>query len=551
MFTDSNRHKEERSRYRKEIRDIAHDFKGLTHWIENKAFPKDMDYWARKDKYENEITPLIKEMRIGVHKKIINNRKFRKEMKRATNRDFHLWINLYATTYNPIFDKSDITPAILFEYQLDFLKRIHSGESLICIKGRGMGFTWTKVWFDVWEMQRDRTYQAVVISRVEDDLDMKDDESQTIFGRMRFTAQNVPYKIVLDGRIRFMKHGKSQFIGKSSNPHAARSTRANRVYVEEAGVIENFKLIMRGVNAVSNQRILGGSVNGTANGFIGYWEGALSEEARGDKHEGYGCVKWTYDMHPLFRAPGWLENERLQYPDDEAGFNQEVLVDWWASVTNQIFTGLRKDHKEEFSDELKREFSHFESCVSIDVGFGTSPTSLWYYYYDMETDNYYYVDYVELKDSNYLKVAERLRTDGWLENTTHFVDQHSAKRGNDGETLTDLWIDEGLNVVEVSNRKIGASCKVSNAKLSQRKIHFDKYGPGIKNGFDLLSRYRTVDKYNAEQQDKNEAADAGDSFRYGHDASNHFRDKKIARVNKVTIYRNRGKYSRVKRRIRG
>lgn len=532
--------------YEEEILQIAKDFKSLTNTIET-MFPDSMKYEERKELYSQTILPQITEMRLAIFDRMKHDREFKKQLKAAGDNDFHFWCNLYANTYNPIFGGGGITPAVLFEYQRDFLQRIIDGESLICVKGRGMGFTWAKVWLDVWDLQRDNSnYQGIVISRVEEDLDMNGDLHQTIFGRMRFTIRLLPYQLPVKERTRFLNINGSQFIGKSSNPDAARSTRADRVYVEEAGVIDNFTLILRAINAVSNQRVIGGSVAGTSNGFFGYWDKATREGG-----DGYGVVLWKYDLHPLFKAPDWLDMERAKYGDDEAGFKQEVLVDWWASVTNQIFTKLRKDQMRPISAIAYGEFSKMEKCVGIDVGFGSSPTSLWYYYYNPINDNYYYTQYVEMKDSNYNAVAKRLRDDGWIDDTVHFIDEHSKKRGNDGKTLTSLLENEGLHIVEVSNQNIGASCSVSNVKLGNGQILFDENGEGIQNGFDLLSRYRYIDKYASDKQDKNEAADAGDSFRYSHEATYYFqRNKGVKSSNRYEHTAMRGKYSRIIKRGR-
>ena len=532
--------------YAEEILKISQDFKNLTNVMET-MFPSDMKYEARKELYINRILPQVTSMRLAVFEKMRINREFKKQLKVAGDKDFHFWCNLYANTYNPIFGNNGITPAILFEYQRDFLQRIVDGESLICVKGRGMGFTWAKVWLDVWSLQRDdENFQGIVISRVEEDLDMGGDLHQTIFGRMRFTINLLPYELPVKVRTRFLNINGSQFIGKSSNPDAARSTRADRVYIEEAGVIDNFTLILRAVNAVSNQRVIGGSVSGTSNGFFGYWDKATREGG-----DGYGVVLWKYNLHPLFQAPDWLELERAKYGDNEAGFKQEVLVDWWASVTNQIFTKLRKDQLRSFSTAIYGEFSKMKKCVGIDVGFGSSPTSLWYYYYNPDNDHYYYTSYIEMKDSNYLAVAKKLRDDGWINDTVHFIDEHSKKRGNDGRTLSALFEEEGLTIVEVNNKNIGASCSVSNVKLGKGKILFDRNGEGILNGFDLLSRYRYIDKYASDKQDKNEAADAGDSFRYSHEATYYFEHIGVHKsTNKYDFISNRGKYSKVLRRIK-
>ena len=279
-----------------EVEEIADNFKELTYILED-LFPENMPYLERKQIYEEQFLPNVLAMRSAIYERIGKDREFRKLVKLKGDLDVHFWINLFGFTYNPIFDDEDeeFTPLILFKYQLDFINRILDGESLIVIKGRGLGFTWVKVLLDEWDMQRDGSnFKGIVISRVEEDLDFNGDFYQTIFGRMRFVSKLLPYKIHTEGKVRFLKIGDAQFLGKSSNPDSARSTRATRVYIEEAGVIENFQLVLRAVNAVSNQRIIGGSVAGTANGLFGYWEEAQEAQRQGNK-SGYGVELWLYN----------------------------------------------------------------------------------------------------------------------------------------------------------------------------------------------------------------------------------------------------------------
>ena len=536
-------------KYYEEVLRICDDFKSLTYILED-LFPEDMKYSERVSIYESKFLPLVNNMRGAIFDRMSADREFRKLIKFVADSDVHFWINLYGFTYNPIFDDDDVefTPMILFKYQLDFINRILDGESLIVIKGRGLGFTWVKVFLDLWELQKNGSnYQAIVISRVEEDLDFSGDLYQTIFGRMRFVSKFLPYKINVSGKTRLMRVEDAQFLGKSSNPDSARSTRAKRVYIEEAGVIEKFDLVLRAVNAVSKQRIIGGSVAGTSNGFFGYWEAANESKETDGKKSAYGVELWLYKNHPLFSAPDWLELERANYGDDEAGFRQEVLVDWFASVTNQIFVKLKRSHLVSFSREDFNNFSNFEQCCGIDVGFGSSPTSIWYYYYDVSNNKYFYIGYDELKDSNYKEVANTIKMRGF-EHSTCFVDEHSNKRGNDGLTLTYLWEQEGLNIVTVSNKNIGASCQFGNVLLGQGLVVFDKSGFGISEGFDKLSRYRFVDGYNRDKQDKNEASDAGDSFRYSHKASSYFKSKSVKNTSKYDVKDKRGNFNRVKRR---
>ena len=500
------------------------------------------NYLTRLYKYK-QFLDIVRDMRLTLYDSLGSNKdsfqdRFWVEMNKILKSDqarfTRIFLNMFFYTYNPMFDDSEYeqsTPFILFDFQYDFIKdAIDSPLSLLVIKPRGFGFTWLKIGLDLVNMFFIPNWQGIVISRVESDLDAKDDRVQTIFGRMRFAMEKLPFDIIQYGRDkqRFIKLANgSQYMGKSSNVDSARSMRGDLVELEEAGALERLIEMVRSIKSVAKKRIIGGSVKGVDNGFYEFYQNALTDGS-------YKIILWTIAQHPLYSAPDWLHNEKISYGVDEAGFNQEVLADFFAGVMGQVFLALHKGfvvNDNHFIDLHTSEY--WIKCSSIDPAFGSSKTAIWTYYFNSITREYYYTAYYEMENTSYDKIIELMTDIGALESLC-FIDEHANKRDKDGITLTNMLRMKGMvNIVSVSNKQVRDSCFFGNSLINDSKIWFKADGVDVnKNrvnmtvgGFSKLLRYRFnnkngFDKVGASIIDKDgKNDDAGDSFRYSHSAS--------------------------------
>jgi len=488
----------------------------------------------------------VREMRLTLYHTLAHNKDFEEEfwniLFSIKDSDFvrftKIFLNMFFYTYNPMFDESEgnaSTPFIMFKFQEDMIRDAYENTAVLVLKPRGFGFTWLKIGFDIVKMLFIHGWQGIVISRVQDDLDIKGDRVQTIFGRMRYAFENMPYFIAFYGqeKQRFIKlSNNSQYMGKSSNVDSARSMRGDDVELEEAGAMEKLTEIIRAIKSVSKNRIVGGSVKGTDNGFYEFYQSALLDGS-------YKIVFWKVEVHPLYSAPDWLEMEKTSYGADLAGFYQEVMVDFFAGVDGQVFRTLHNGFllNKEQQSRFDLTDPHWIKCTSIDPAFGSSKTAIWTFYFNTQSRTYYYTGYYEMINTNYKKVLELLKKIDHF-NAYTFIDEHANKRDKDGTTLVQMFFKYGLkNIIPVSNQHVMNSCFFANALINNNQVWFKEDGVNIKTkrqsgmkvlGFSKLLKYRFNNKNGISKNSKGiidkdgKNDDAGDSFRYSHSASQYF-----------------------------
>lgn len=461
-------------------------------------FKKGTHYSVAEKIYQQYISNVAM-IRLEVYEAMSKDALLNNKIHEACEDDFVFWCNLFGWTYNPLYDGKERTPFVLFQYQVDFFRIIQNNKRVIVIKPRGMGFTWLKAFINIWRMLY-RKLRGIVISRVEEDLDLSNDRHQTIFGRMRFILENLPYKVNYQSSYKTLIIGNNQYLGKSSNKDAARSGRGELVEIEEAGVIQNLTLIMRAVNSLAKRIIIGGSVTSDNNGFYDYWE---------SKQSNYFHVFWEYWMNPLYACDGWLEEAEAGYGDDKDGFKQEILVDFFATLSGVVFKNFS------FIKKISSlpTGSYLRKMTGIDPGFGSSPTGIWFAYFDVDKQNIYYVGYKELKNSTIDEIVDEITRRGFLE-ADHFIDEHAHKRDSEGKTLAIRFASKGMQVILVDNKGITNSCKYSNDLMKDGKIFFLENGEGLDIGEKKIKKYKYAKT--GDKQEKDENSDAGDAFRYSH-----------------------------------
>lgn len=466
-------------------------------------FPKEMKYEIAEKTYQDYANSIMK-LRFAVFDKMSTDWELASKIQAENKNNFVFFSNLFLCTYNPVFDNKPVTPFLIFPYQERFFHATQTQKRIMVIKPRTMGFTWLKAGINVWRLIY-RSFKGIVVSRVEEDLDISGDRHQTIFGRMMFMIENLPFQVNFIKKHRLLIVGDNQYIGKTSSPNAARSTRGDLAEIEEAGFIADFINIMRAMNSVAPRCIIGGSVSSDTNGFQDYWENKDSE---------YFHIFWQYFLHPIYRCAGWIEKTRRDYASDEDGFKQEILVDFTATLKGTIFKYLS-------------EATHIDSLplitfpkkiVGIDPGFGSSPTSIWFAMYDTSLRRLYYIDYWEQRNTTVSEITATIKTKGF-ENAFCFIDEVARNTDSEGKSLLMRLNIAKLKMILANNRQITLSCKYTNDMLLEGRIHFLK-NDNTSEGFSKLQKYQYAKT--GDKQLKNEYSDCGDSFRYSHSCFEYF-----------------------------
>lgn len=417
--------------------------------------------------------------------------------------DFLCWVNMFGWTYNPIHTTAKETPMILFPYQYEFWKLIKKYPKTIIIKSRTMGYTWVKAFMKVFRCLYEDDYKSIITSRVEDDIDITKDRHQSIMGRIRFILERLPYHVDYEDKKLHIIIGENSILGVSSASDALRSKRSTEVDVEEAGVIEDFTSLMASATSVANELRLGGTVKGTENGFYEYWE---------NKNNDFHHIFWGFNDHPLFNCDDWIEKTKASYNGNMKVFNQEILGDFFAMLGNHIFVNLNQEFKIEF-DYDNFEHIHFKKFIAADPGLGDSLFALWFYYYNIESGEYFITDYVEESGKFAVDIAEIIKAKGW-DDAILIIDSYARNKNSSGSSWANDFQEQGLKVYLADNTEINATVIAANNNLNNARIHFDKNNRMVEQGFLRLSRYTFTDTYGSTTVKKNKDSDAGDAFRY-------------------------------------
>lgn len=417
--------------------------------------------------------------------------------------DFLCWVNMFGWTYNPIHTSAKETPMILFPYQYEFWKLIKKYPKTIIIKSRTMGYTWVKAFMKVFRCLYEQDYKSIITSRVEDDIDITKDRHQSIMGRIRFILERLPYHVDYEDKKLHIIIGENSIMGVSSASDALRSKRSTEVDVEEAGVIEDFTSLMASATSVANELRLGGTVKGTENGFYEYWE---------NKNNDFYHVFWGFNDHPLFNCDDWIEKTKASYNGNLKVFKQEILGDFFAMLGNHIFVNLQKEFKIEFDYNRFGHF-HFKKFIAADPGLGDSLFALWFYYYNIETGEYYICDYAEESGKFAKDISEIIKSKGWGD-AIMIIDSYARNKNSSGSSWANDFQEQGLKVYLADNTEINATVIAANNNLNNKKIFFDALNRDVEQGFLRLSRYTFTETYGSTQVKKNKDSDAGDAFRY-------------------------------------
>ena len=488
----------------KRARKIIEDFKKLSEKI---SYEPVYHYYVRTTFYQRFLNT-VSSMRMKLYYEMLADPELNFYVQEFAKKDFVAWVNLFGWTYNPVHTDNNITPFVLYQYHIDYYEKTKRYKKTIIIKSRTMGYTWLKAFIKTFRFLYDDDYKSLITSRVESDIDIVGDRERTIMGRIRFILESLPYfslgLIDIDKELS-LRYRENTIRGVTSNPDALRSMRGTEVDVEEAGVIENFDMIMASAVSVAKELRLGGTVKGTINGFYDFWK---------NKDNAYHHMFWNYMLHPIFNTQDWANKELEKYNNDERLFRQEVLGDFFAMVGNIILTELEF----RFLISMKRkDFSspYIKKAVSIDPGLGSSLTAIWCYYYDEEKNFFYYVDYAEVEGGIARDIAKKIKDMGFGDSDVYLIDKYGGNRDSSGSSWANNLANDGLTPIYlVDNKNITGSILVANKMLREERIWFNKDSKNVQHGFERLTRYVYVDRYGADKQKKDDNSDCGDSFRY-------------------------------------
>ena len=252
--------------------------------------------------------------------------------------------------------KALLIPFVMYPFQLEIAnwleERMHyvdrRGDGL-GVKARDMGLSNIVCFFLDHRWLVKRRFQARVLSRNEDKVDQIDDPD-SLFWKLEYALRSIPHWLLAHfaGDFRWDKHrnkmrllnpkSRNLISGESTNASAGRGGRATIIFYDEAAFMEHFASIWTAGRDSTNHRIAVSTVS-TEKGFDFY-----------NLHQGKGIVappviELPHYLHP-YHGKAWEDRQKER--DSAAGYQQEVLMEYFAGQSNIVYPSTHNKVPDEF-----------------------------------------------------------------------------------------------------------------------------------------------------------------------------------------------------------
>ena len=330
---------------------------------------------------------------------------FRQEEYRRVAADERYWFNTYATIFESrveeesvemeteeatdILGASGLSPFLLYPFQdywitwhgIALRQRGGKGDS-ITIKSRDMGASNTAVGTMAWRWLTKKTYQGRLLSRNESLVDASGDPD-ALFWKLDTMIRSTPRVMVehFAPGFNWAKHRREMTLespirrnllkGESTNATAGRGKRAFEIMLDEFTVMQKLREIWTATRAASPHRTAVGTVS-TSKGLDAY-----NLVMSGGPAIIY--LDSRTGMHPKQDA-AWHEYEKQR--DSEAGYRQEVGMDWFADSSDFVYP---EAHKKQVGDYPFIPFAGPVFCA-IDDG---NHWAMWWIQYMQRTGRFH------------------------------------------------------------------------------------------------------------------------------------------------------------------
>ena len=259
------------------------------------------------------------------------------------------FIETFGWVIIPEFNNA-IKPFFLFPYQRKIIEKIHQAElsgedhEILIDKPRGMGLTWTLVWYQIWRWLFQPNWGGFNLSRSESEVDDGTmDAGSSIFGKYRWSIAHLPKWLVPEGFVPKGKKGTntdmmlrisnpqlgSSLIGSSTNQSAGRSRRYSFTFIDECFAIEHFQSVYRALQSVSRVKVFVSTVKA---GRI-YQDFKTMTEAAGN------YISLTWKDHP-FKDQIWYD-EQVKKAEFDPEVMKEIEVDYSVNIKSQYYPEIR------------------------------------------------------------------------------------------------------------------------------------------------------------------------------------------------------------------
>lgn len=241
-------------------------------------------------------------------------------------------------------------PFFLFDYQKRVIAKIWEAElsgedhEILIDKPRGMGLTWTLVWYEIWRWMFSPRWGGFNLSRTESEVDDgTTDPKSSIFGKFRWSISMMPEFMMPTG---FAPKGKkgtitdsmlrisnpqigSSLVGSTTNSNAGRSRRYSLIFVDECFAIEHFRRVYSSLQSVARVKVFVSTVK----------SGKVNQDFKDMCELAGNYISLSWKDHP-FKDIEWY-NEQVKKAEFDPEVMKEIEVDYAVNIRSQYYPEIR------------------------------------------------------------------------------------------------------------------------------------------------------------------------------------------------------------------
>lgn len=413
----------------------------------------------------------------------------------ACAKDVLFFVGNFGWGYDPRTPERDEYPMILFGDQgrvTQALASPHSGR-LLLEKSRDQGASVIATHAAVHGWAFHRGYSWGMLTRVGKDLD--DGTYNSLFGKIDWLLEKLPPFLIPPNsweRKRghnpmFKNHMTGAIIkGGATTSGSLRGQRFRKVFVDEAAHIQCLGKMMPSLQGLTNNLILGSSVNGPANTFahIRHGRGTYVSQPYGTPGAlpgSWSILRLHHSQDPR-KGPAWEAEMRRGM--DAIDFDQEYDIKYNTTTRWRVLHELDIDRLTYAPDEWESLWRNHgwgaAQKVGWDFGSGTSLTGYAAALYFEAIDTLIFYKYNAWRERHWMDITREYAQDGWF--TRHNQkgikpdvltgDNSGGNRDSSQESWLSNFEGQGINIDGRVIWHFSKTVQLANQKIRQGKVLF-------------------------------------------------------------------------------
>ena len=246
----------------------------------------EFDYEKRLKNHQEQWIPMVQKARRAFLIDYIQDKAFKAAYHEYMDRelDFILYVNCGVSAPDQRkYGGGDEIPFTAYWYQV-VLFELYKRFSIAYFKSRDAGFSFAIISGESMQLCHAKASESILMSRIEKEVDISGDRSQTFMGRIRRTIDRHPLysmkRFKMDKFMRIYRNDRVGTFGSATVPNPGSGNRVERGVVDEAGKVSILKDIRQSLTMAATYMCYGGTLK------------AGSDTGLRD------CIKEAYQINP-------------------------------------------------------------------------------------------------------------------------------------------------------------------------------------------------------------------------------------------------------------